>query len=388
MDNNSGKSGRPALHPSTLSCAADPAVLRSMSDTSDVFVMALLDSSPDCIKLVERDGTLSYMNPNGQCAMEIDDFNMVAGAPWASLWPQASRDEIAASVHAALDGKTSRIEAFCPTARGTPRWWDVSVSPVLAPDGSVARVLSVSRDITPIIEREERLRRYDQQLSDLNRDLAGQLQRADVLMREIDHRVKNSLAMIASILRMQARKAQGEEARTRLVSAAARVTTVARVHERLQVGEDIRSVDLAAYLPAIAEDVGGALTGRGVSIATEVAAVMLESDRAAALGMITSELLTNAVKHAFDVHDTGGKVSVTLSREGDRLQLRVADNGRGGCDLPGASSGQTTGTGLGSRIIDLYVRQLGGTLSCNSPAGAGTAFALELPIDAPLAPAE
>ena len=366
----------PTLDPAGLTCPADPSVVRQLSDTSDIFVMALLDSSPDCIKLVELDGTLSYMNPNGQCAMEIDDFTAVAGAEWKALWPEVTQDEIAASVTAALEGRTTRIEAFCPTAKGTPRWWDISVSPVLAPDGSVARILSVSRDITPIIKREDKLRRYDQQLSDLNADLTTQLERADVLMREIDHRVKNSLAMIAGILRMQARKAVGPEAKTRLTSAAARVTTVARVHERLQVGVDVRTVDLSIYLPAIAGDVGQALTERGVEVSTEIESITLDSDRAVALGMITSELLTNAVKHAFEENQRDGSVAIALRSDGDNeIVLRVSDNGRGGCDLSGVSDG----TGLGSRIVNLYVSQIGGTLDCDSPSGTGTTFELRLP---------
>ena len=366
----------PTLDPAGLTCPADPSVVRQLSDTSDIFVMALLDSSPDCIKLVELDGTLSYMNPNGQCAMEIDDFTAVAGAEWKALWPEVTQDEIAASVTAALEGRTTRIEAFCPTAKGTPRWWDISVSPVLAPDGSVARILSVSRDITPIIKREDKLRRYDQQLSDLNADLTTQLERADVLMREIDHRVKNSLAMIAGILRMQARKAVGPEAKTRLTSAAARVTTVARVHERLQVGADVRTVDLSIYLPALAGDVGQALTERGVKVSTEIESITLDSDRAVALGLITSELLTNAVKHAFEENQRDGSVAIALRSDGDNdIVLRVSDNGRGGCDLSGVSDG----TGLGSRIVNLYVSQIGGTLDCDSPSGTGTTFELRLP---------
>ncbi len=365
----------PTLDPSGLTCAADPSVVRQLADTSDVFVMALLDSSPDCVKLIELDGTLSYMNPKGQCAMEIDDFTVVAGAEWKVLWPEVTQDEIAASVTAALNGETSRIEAFCPTAKGTPRWWDISVSPVLAPDGSVARVLSVSRDITPIIERENKLRRYDQQLADLNADLTAQLERTDVLMREIDHRVKNSLAMIAGILRMQARKAVALEAKTRLTSAAARVNTVARVHESLQVGENIRTVDLSLYLPAIAADVSDALTERGVSVTTEIEPITVDSDRAVALGMIMSELLTNAVKHAFEENRADGSVAITAGLDGEDMVLRVADNGRGGCDLSGVSDG----TGLGSRIVTLYVSQLGGTLVCDSPLGSGTTFELRLP---------
>ena len=368
---------------SALTCVADPTVVRSMSDTSDVFVMALLDSSPDCIKLVERDGSLSYMNPNGQCAMEIDDFTMVAGAQWKALWPEESQDAIAASVTAALAGETSRIEAFCPTAKGRARWWDVSVSPVLNGKGEVVRVLSVSRDITPIIEREDRLKAYDVELKALNKQLSQELERSNVLMREVDHRVKNSLAMIAGILRIQSRRAVNDATRGELEQAAARVATVGRVHERLQLGEDTTSVRLHEYLPAIAEDVSAALSESGIAVCSDIAEQRLDSDRAIALGLITSELLTNAVKHAFDDMDADCEVHVELAQDGDEIVLVVRDNGRGGCEdfsdeqLSTATPQQTGG--LGARIVSLYVQQLEGTIACDSPAGVGTTVTLRFP---------
>ena len=368
---------------SALTCVADPTVVRSMSDTSDVFVLALLDSSPDCIKLVERDGSLSYMNPNGQCAMEIDDFTMVAGAQWKALWPEESQDAIAASVTAALAGETSRIEAFCPTAKGRARWWDVSVSPVLNGKGEVVRVLSVSRDITPIIEREDRLKAYDVELKALNKQLSDELERSNVLMREVDHRVKNSLAMIAGILRIQSRRAVNDATREELEQAAARVATVGRVHERLQLGEDTTSVRLHEYLPAIAEDVSAALSESGIAVCSDIAEQRLDSDRAIALGLITSELLTNAVKHAFDDMDADCEVHVELAQDGDDIVLVVRDNGRGGCEdfsdeqLSTATPQQTGG--LGARIVSLYVQQLEGTIACDSPVGVGTTVTLRFP---------
>ena len=359
---------------SALTCTADTAVLKRMSDTSDVFVMALLDSSPDCIKLIERDGSLSYMNPNGQCAMEIDDFTMVAGAPWAALWPEASQAEIAASVDKALAGETTRIEAFCPTAKGRARWWDVSVSPVVGPDGEVARVLSVSRDITPIIEREDRLKAYDLQLKELNADLSDQLAKLDVMVREVDHRVKNSLAMIASMLRIQARKAEGAETQAALKDAAGRVATVARVHDQLQSGKDLAAVELDSYLPEVARDVASTLSRPGIAVCTDdIAAASMPSQRAVALGLIASELITNAYKHAFADTDEDCEIRVALQADGDTLRLSVADNGRGGCPPLDASS---PGGGLGSRVVSMYAQELGATLDCQSPQGEGTTITL------------
>lgn len=80
--------------------------------------------------------------------MEIDDFNAIAGAPWKSLWPEKVHADIGVALDAARAGKTGHFSAFCPTAKGTPKWWDVIVTAVRRNDGQIDRLLAVSRDIT------------------------------------------------------------------------------------------------------------------------------------------------------------------------------------------------------------------------------------------------
>jgi PAS domain S-box-containing protein len=106
------------------------------------------EQSPDCIKILDIDGGLQAMNRNGQCAMEIDDFSHVIGKNWPSLWPDDARHKVHAAMASALAGASGHFDAFCPTAKGSPRWWDVLVTPILDSDGKVANLLSVSRDIT------------------------------------------------------------------------------------------------------------------------------------------------------------------------------------------------------------------------------------------------
>lgn len=109
---------------------------------------ALLDQSLDCVKLISPNGTVEYMNRNGLCAMQIDNFSTIHGKMWASLWPKESQSLIEGSLIQAAEGKQVRFDAFCPTAKGTPRWWDVSVSRVSDGDGKELGYLSVSRDVT------------------------------------------------------------------------------------------------------------------------------------------------------------------------------------------------------------------------------------------------
>jgi PAS domain S-box-containing protein len=108
---------------------------------------SLFETSTDCVKLLSADGRILAMNRNGLCAMEIDDFAGIADTAWTSLWPAESHGQIEAAIAAAASGGTGNVKAFCPTAKGAPRWWDVVVTP-LNLDERGGKLLAVSRNIT------------------------------------------------------------------------------------------------------------------------------------------------------------------------------------------------------------------------------------------------
>ena len=118
----------------------------------------VFEGSPDCIKLLDAEGHILAMNRNGQCAMEIDDFGTVRGAKWTSLWTEENRHAIEAAIAAARSGRNYSLNLACPTAKGSPRWWDVTVSPIVGAAGEVTRILSVSRDITEARFATEKVR--------------------------------------------------------------------------------------------------------------------------------------------------------------------------------------------------------------------------------------
>lgn len=128
--------------------------------TSEAFNRSLMDGSTDCIKVLDVDGRLVHMNAPGLCVMEIDDFGPLCGQEWSALWPAGARQDIERSLATAGSGGSYAFQAFCPTAKGTPRWWDVVVSPVRDEvTGQVVRLLSVSRDITARKVAEEQVTR-------------------------------------------------------------------------------------------------------------------------------------------------------------------------------------------------------------------------------------
>jgi PAS domain S-box-containing protein len=131
---------------------------------NEAFLRSVLDSSTDCIKVVELDGSLSFMNANGLCAMELESFERVKGMQWADLWPPETAHQVRQAVASAVKGRTERFVASCPTANGTPKWWDVSVAPVQKPDGRVVSLVAVSRDITERVHSETVIREAEERL--------------------------------------------------------------------------------------------------------------------------------------------------------------------------------------------------------------------------------
>lgn len=125
------------------------------------FLSSVLKSSTDCIKVLNLDGELTFMTDGGMKVMEVSDFNAVQGCPWPEFWQGAGNAEAKKAVAAAREGKTSHFVGKANTMAGTPKWWDVAVSPILGADGRPERILSVSRDITASRLQEE----YNRQLS-------------------------------------------------------------------------------------------------------------------------------------------------------------------------------------------------------------------------------
>ena len=112
------------------------------------FMRNVLASSDDCIKVLDLDASLQFMSEGGMRVMEVEDFSQIEGCSWPSFWSGETAEKAKAAVAAAKDGGAGHFEGFCPTVAGSPRWWDVSVTPIRDEHGKVERLLSISRDIT------------------------------------------------------------------------------------------------------------------------------------------------------------------------------------------------------------------------------------------------
>ncbi|WP_132051997.1 PAS domain-containing sensor histidine kinase [Pseudocnuella soli] len=127
-------------------------------------VYTVLEASPNCISVLDSEGRLVYINKNGQQLMEMPGFDAVRGSLWWDLWQAPNREEIKGALEQALAGTTAYFQAFCPTVRGTPKWWDVVVSAVPGTAEAPSRLLVISRDITGEKEASERMHRLSRHL--------------------------------------------------------------------------------------------------------------------------------------------------------------------------------------------------------------------------------
>ncbi|ACO47187.2 PAS domain S-box protein [Deinococcus deserti] len=121
------------------------------------FLQHVIDESSDCIKVLNMEAQLLSMNAGGQHVMEVDDFSACELAFWPTFWEGENRAEVEAALDAARQGKTASFQGFARTFKGTPRWWEVTVSPLRTANGKIERLLAVSRDITARMEAERAL---------------------------------------------------------------------------------------------------------------------------------------------------------------------------------------------------------------------------------------
>ncbi len=124
---------------------------------SEALYRSVLETSADCIKIIDLEGRIQLMNAPGLKAMELECIEMVRGANWAELWPDEGRTSVRAAMEQACSGKLARFSAFCPTALGNPKWWDVVVTPMCNENEQVTSLLSISRDVTAQHEASAKL---------------------------------------------------------------------------------------------------------------------------------------------------------------------------------------------------------------------------------------
>ena len=214
-------------------------------------------------------------------------------------------------------------------------------------------------------------------------ELRRSLAERELLLREVNHRVKNSLQLVLSMLSLQGNEFREAGAREIFAKAIARVTAIASIHERLYQDSDPLSIDMQTYLSGLCAELARAGIGeeRHADLRTEIEPLRLPTENGVSLALIVNELVMNALKHGRPT-DRPAVVHVRLRRlDSGQAQLTIADNGPGLTD-GAARASATSSTGLGSRLIGMLVRQLNGQLRIEDADGyaAHITFPLQPPV--------
>ncbi len=345
----------------------------------------LFESSLDCIKMVDLHGRITQINPGAVEVLELGSPDDICGGPWLALWPEESHQLVADAIAAAIRGERTQFAAYSPTAKGSPRWWDVIVSPVRSAAGDIHTLMAVSRDVTEIYLARQALRDADV--------------RKDEFLAILAHELRNPLSaagMAATVLETQTldagRTVQLGKLIGRQVGHMSRLVEdlidISRVSRGLIVLTR-QPVDMRAVIEDAVEQLHALVTEKGhvLTLSMTDADCTVAGDRTRLLQVI-SNIFGNAIRYT----PAGGRIAIDMSRTPDAVVIVLSDTGMGihaerMAELFGlftqanrTNDRNGSGLGLGLALVQKLVELHDGTVTGFSRGeGQGSAFTVTLP---------
>jgi two-component sensor histidine kinase/CheY-like chemotaxis protein len=216
--------------------------------------------------------------------------------------------------------------------------------------------------IDQAVESERLKREHDR----AEKEVREAKDRAEALLHEVNHRIANSLALLAAMVRMQANSIADSAAKHALGETQARITAIAGVHRRLYTSDNVHAVEISAYLAGLLQEFEEAMKANGHLSRIRLVAepIQVPTDKAVSIGVIIAELVTNAFKYAYPEGEAG-EVAVTVrSLPSGKVHLAVEDEGIGW-----TGAGSSKGTGVGSRIVAAMAQTLGSKVEYGTGPG-------------------
>ena len=372
-------------------------------DLSDLY-QEIVEYTADCIKILDVEGRLLWLNTEGQRLLEICDLEPYRCAYWPDLWVGEARDQAVQAVATALDGGVGRFSGPCPTARGILKWWNVTVTRLPSLPNHPVRLLSISRDVTELAEAAERERMLA--LAERSaRNVADSANEAkERLLFNVSHQLRNPLNAIVGWLDMllAAPDSESRDDAARAIEQAVeqQMELIGRLLDEARRPRGSRTLTFAPAVLEAAVDRALVLlrpsaTAKGLALNVEPAGrpVTLLAD-AAALQEVLVNLLANAIKFT----PAGGAIHIAADAgEDDRTAIvEVRDTGLGidPVQLPRVfdrfwqsddpAVRRNGGLGLGLAIVRDLVELHGGTVEAHSGGrGHGSRFVVRWPLADP-----
>lgn len=326
----------------------DPVDVRSIADFVRVQAVARPFATNQLSTLLK--GADAYRDT----AAGLLAVTMSTEVPTILMWFRAEKLQIvkwAGNPHKNVDHSPGAVL----TPRSSFEEWSESVSG-RSKDWTHAEVESAARIVRLMLEARNnaRIRQLNRELTTTLAENENLLQQKDFLMREVNHRVQNSLALVGAFLKMQGRSAT-PETRQQLEQAQNRLLAVSLAHRRLYQDDSVEIIDLSRYLDELVRELIATIdTGWEDKITLDLAPMLISTDRAVTVGLIVNELLTNLAKYAYG--GSTGPALIRLEQYRDNLRLVVQDRGQG-------ISGAVGGTGFGAKMLNTLVQGLDGTLT-------------------------
>ena len=215
---------------------------------------------------------------------------------------------------------------------GSAFWNAIYLSPVRDSRGAITHFFGSQLDISDKKRVEfqwnERQRDLEQLVADRTQALTRALEQKTALLHEVDHRVKNNLQLISSLLLLQNRRVADPAVKQALSGMLERVSAIATVHRRLFQNDDVERFDVSAFVRDLVADVIGASGRDDIQFSLDLERVDVAASKAAPLALVISELLSNAMRHAF-VEGRPGRIFVGISRIDGEFRIEITDDGVG-----------------------------------------------------------
>jgi len=318
---------------------------------------AIIESSSHFIWTVDRRFCLTTFNQNFSKEVETRYGERAKiGQPMFFIRSSSDKHQhelLIKKYEGAFRGEPQYFDISFLDSEGTENWREIYLNPILASDGSVIEVSGISHDVTEKKISEERIR-----LS---------LQEKEVLLKEVHHRVKNNLQVISSILNLQSSYVKEEGTLQILKESQNRIKSMAFIHESLYQTKDFSSINFTEYIINLSQNLIHSYSNfdNEVKLNLDIQDVFLNLDLAIPCGLIINEIVSNALKYAFDEKTEGGEISIKMSLDKDDLVLKIGDNGKG---LPKNIDYRNTES-LGLQLVVTLTDQLSGTIELNSEKG-------------------